>query len=152
MPILGQTLYERRMLDLLTAIQVLRAETNVGDVVVFGRGYDAAIAIYAALLDPGIAEIALQDPVTTHWNGGPEFLNVLRTGDLPHNLALAFPRPITFIGAMPEAYAWTKACYATCGMPERVRTVETIGRWKPSLAKSGSRLGRKAADGPVITA
>jgi pimeloyl-ACP methyl ester carboxylesterase len=152
MPILGQTLYERRTLDLLTAIQVVRAETNVGHVVVFGKGYDAAIAVYAALLDPTITELVLQDPVATHWNGGPEFLNVLRTGDLPHNLALAFPRPITFIGKIPEAYAWTKACYAVCGMAERVRTVETLGAWRPTVAKTGAAAGRKTAEGPAVVA
>jgi len=125
-PIVGQSFYERKTLDLLSAIQVLRHETNIGDIVVFGRGAEAAIAIYAALLDPGISEIVLQDPVTTHWDSGPEFLNALKTGDLPHNLALAFPRPITFVGKMPRAYAWTKKCYETCGAGDNIRTVKQL--------------------------
>jgi pimeloyl-ACP methyl ester carboxylesterase len=130
-PLVGQTFYERKTLDLLSAIQVLRQETGVGDVVVFGRGSEAAVAIYAALLDPSIKEIILQDPVITHWNGGPEFLNVLKTGDLPHNLALLFPRPITFVGKLPSAYEWTRTCYALCGEKERIRVVGKLGEWTP---------------------
>ena len=40
---------------------------------------------------------------------------MLRIGDLPHNLALAYPRPITFVGKMPEAYAWTRQLYEKLG-------------------------------------
>ena len=128
-PIVGQTYYERKTMDLLTAIQVLRQETNVGKIVVFGRGAEAAVAIYAALLDPLITEIVLQDPVVTHWNGGPEFLNVLKTGDLPHNLALAYPRPISFISKMPKEYEWTKACYEACGAGVKLRTIDQQKNW-----------------------
>ncbi|OGV57582.1 MAG: hypothetical protein A2283_07945 [Lentisphaerae bacterium RIFOXYA12_FULL_48_11] len=128
-PIVGQTYYERKTLDLLTAIKTLREETNIGDIVVYGRGAEAAVAIYAALLDPGIKEIVLQDPVVTHWNGGPEFLNVLKVGDLPHNLALAYPRPITFIGKMPKEYEWTKKCYDSRGEGPKIRVIEQQEKW-----------------------
>jgi len=130
-PIVGQSYYERKTFDLLAAIRVLREETNVGAVVAFGKGAEAAVAVYAALLDPSIAEIVLLDPVVTHWAGGPEFLNVLKTGDLPHNLALAFPRPITFVGGMPKEYAWTKRTYEACGAKGKVRTVARLQDWIP---------------------
>jgi len=128
-PLVGQTYYERKTLDLLTAIQALRQETNVKGIVVYGRGAEAAVAVYAALLDPGISEVILQDPVVTHWKGGPEFMNVLKTGDLPHNLALVFPRPISFIGTMPKEYEWTKRCYDSCGEGGKVRVFNQQDRW-----------------------
>ena len=128
-PLVGQTYYERKTLDLLTAIQVLRQEANVKEIVVYGRGAEAAVAIYAALLDPGISEVILQDPVVTHWKGGPEFLNVLKVGDLPHNLALAFPRPISFIGKLPKEFEWTKACYEACGEGKKVRVIPQQDQW-----------------------
>lgn len=129
-PLVGQTFYERKTLDLLAAIQVLRQVRDVKEIIVYGTGTDAAVAIYAALLDPSITEIILEDPVITHWESGPEFLNVLKVGDLPHNLALAFPRPISFIGKLPQAYAWTKQCYEACGEGEKVRVFATQGEWR----------------------
>ncbi len=131
-PIVGQTYYERKTLDLLAAIQMFRRQQGVKNIVVYGRGYDAAVAIYAALLDPEVTEIILEDPGVTHWNGGPEFLNVLKIGDLPHNLALAFPRPISFIGKIPKAYEWTKQCYDACGAGEKVSVFPEQGDWKPA--------------------
>ena len=37
-----------------------------GTVTVYGRGYTAPLAIYAALLDPKITEIVLADLPTSH--------------------------------------------------------------------------------------
>ncbi len=128
-PLLGQSLPERQTFDLLQAIAMLRKQPNVGRIVVYGKGRNAALAIYAALIDPQIEEIILDDPVTTHWDSGPEFLAVLKVGDLPHNLALAFPRPITFVGKIPEAYQWTKDCYEACGAGDRIRVVRSVREW-----------------------
>jgi hypothetical protein len=129
-PILGQSLPERQTLDLLQGIAVLRAQPNVGRIAVFGHRRGAALAVYAALLDPRISEIVLDDPVTTHWKSGPEFLCVLKVGDLPHNLALAFPRPITFVGRIPPAYEWTRRCYQTCGAGDKIRVVANLAEWQ----------------------
>lgn len=125
-PILGQSLPERQTLDLLRGIALLRRQPNVGRTIVFGKGASAALAIYAALLDPQIEEIVLEDPVVTHWDSGPEFLAVLKVGDLPHNLALAFPRRITFVRAIPEPYQWTRRCYEQCGAADQVRVVRSL--------------------------
>ena len=124
--LLGHTLPERQTFDLLQGIAVLRSETNVGNVVVYGKGRQAALAIYAAVLDDTIREVILEDPAPTHWDGGPEFLNALKVGDLPQNLALVFPRPITFVGSLPEAYEWTRDMYAACGLRDRVRVVAKL--------------------------
>jgi hypothetical protein len=90
-PLLGQTLPERQVSDLLSAIVLLRNESVTGNVAVYGQGPTAPLAIYAALLDSNIREIVLANCPTTHEDPQtPEFLGVLPIGDLPHNLALAY--------------------------------------------------------------
>ncbi|MBI3972147.1 MAG: acetylxylan esterase [Chloroflexi bacterium] len=128
-PLVGQTLPERQTFDLLRGIDVLRRQAGAGPVALYGTGEAAALAIYAALLDESISEVILEAPLTTHWNSAPEFLGVLRVGDLPHNLALLFPRPITFVGEIPEAYRWTQSTYETCGEGSRVRTIGSLREW-----------------------
>lgn len=107
-PLVGQSLYERQVFDLIRAAQVLRnAIPNIGKITYFGRGYTAPLAIYAAILDESSAGVLLKDPITSHWNGGPEFLNVLKIGDIPHNTALILPRKIDFVGSPPDAFSLT---------------------------------------------
>lgn len=132
MVICGYTLPERQILDLLGALSVVRQQSPVRETAVYGEGALAVHAIYAALLDDDVTEIVLADPATTHEEPEtPELLGVLRVGDLPQNLALAYPRPITFIGEMPDAYQWTADVYARFGMAERVRVIEDAGDWSP---------------------
>jgi len=80
-----------------------------------------------------VTELVLENPPETHTDGTtPEFLGVLRIGDLPQNLALVFPRPITFIGAVPSAYDWTKQAYERLGQGDKVRVIENVGEWQPA--------------------
>jgi hypothetical protein len=131
-PLLGQTLPERQVSDLLGAIALLRQESVTGKTAVYGAGHTAPLAIYAALLDPSISEIVLADCPATHEEPQtPEFLGVLRVGDLPHNLALAYPRPITFVGRMPPGFGWAKQVYEKFGAGERIRTVSSVREWRP---------------------
>jgi hypothetical protein len=131
-PLLGQTLPERQVSDLLSAITLLREEPATGKIAVYGQGTTAPLAIYAALLDPSITEIVLANCPATHEDPNtPEFLGVLRIGDLPHNLALAFPRPITFVGKMPDAFAWTRQLYEKFNAADRIRVVNTMSAWQP---------------------
>ncbi len=103
-----------------------------GSVAVYGQGYTASLAVYAAILDPQIDEVVLADLPTSHEAPtAPEFLGVLRVGDLPHNLALMYPRPITFVGKMPEAYEWTQQVYEKLGAGERVRVIKSVREWRP---------------------
>ncbi|MBI2301342.1 MAG: acetylxylan esterase [Armatimonadetes bacterium] len=128
-PLLGCSLPERRTLDLLRGLDVICAQVGVGPVSLFGTAETAATAIYAALLDPRVGEVILREPVTTHWDGGPEFCMVLQVGDLPHNAALLWPRRVTFVGAMPEAYEYVREVYTACGGAERVRVVGSLREW-----------------------
>ena len=131
-PLLGETLPERQVSDLLAAVALLRQESVTGSVAVYGQGYTASLAIYAAILDPQITEVVLADCPTSHEDQQtPEFLGVLRIGDLPHNLALAYPRTITFVGKMPEAYKWTQQLYEKLGAGDRIRVIRSMGGWRP---------------------
>lgn len=131
-PLLGETLPERQVSDLLAAIRLLRQESVTGPVAVYGDGATAPLAVYAALLDPQITELVLANPPASHEDPKtPEFLGVLRIGDLPHNLALVYPRPITFVGTMPKEFAWTRQIYERCGAGERIRVIASMRDWKP---------------------
>ncbi len=133
LPLLGQTLPERQVFDLLQAAQILRGLRTTGPLSVFGRGHTAALAIYAAILDESLAEVILQDPPETHESpDAPEFLGVLRIGDIAQNLALVFPRPVTFVGTVPPAFEWTKRAYEAMGEKAKFRVVEDVAKWRPS--------------------
>lgn len=131
-PLLGQTLPERQVGDLLDGVELVRREAPTGPVALFGQGVTAILAIYAALLDPQISEVILADPPESHTHPQtPEFLGILRIGDLPQNLALLHPRPITFIRTIPPAYEWTRQRYKMLGSGDRIRVVAHSRSWEP---------------------
>ncbi len=134
-PLVGHTLPERQVHDLLAGTALMRQDPATGAVTLSGRAETATLAIYAALLDSHVSEVILEAPPETHTHGETgEFLGVLRVGDLPQNLALLYPRPITFVGKMPPAYAWTKQVYDTLGKSDRIRVIRTTKEWKPFSA------------------
>src|SRR5690606_15545754 len=121
-PLLGQTLPERQVHDLLAAVALLRNEPEIGPVGLYGQGYTAPSAIYAGLLDPNVSELILADLRTSHEDAEtPQFLGILQIGDLPQNLALFYPRPITFVREIPPAYEWTRKVYEALGKGDRIR-------------------------------
>lgn len=128
----GFTLPERQTQDLLAGVTLARSLPVVSQVAVFGRGSWAAHAIYAAALDEGISELVLDAPAATHTDPAtPEFAGVLSICDLPQAAALVFPRPITFVGAIPDAYRWTVEAYTAAGMADRIRVIDTVAEWRP---------------------
>jgi len=132
MVICGFMLPERQVFDLLAGLAALRAQEPVGETALFGTGAWCVQAIYAAILDPAVSEVVLEAPPASHEEPEtPEIMGVLRVGDLPQNLALLYPRPITFVGEIPEAYQWTVDAYAKLGAAERIRVVESVGEWRP---------------------
>ncbi len=131
-PLLGQTLPERQVHDLLAGIEIMRRTDYTGPVTLYGQGPAAVLAIYAAVLDPQVAEVILDGPPESHADPQtPEFLGILRVGDLPRNLALVHPRPITFIRSIPPAYEWTRRLYEKLGDGERFRVIANTRQWKP---------------------
>ncbi len=132
MVICGFTLPERQVLDLLAGLMALRAQEPVGETALLGTGPWCVHAIYAAILDPAVSEVVLEAPPASHEEPEtPEIMGVLRVGDLPQNLALLYPRPITFVGEIPEAYQWTADTYEKLGAADRIRVVENVGEWRP---------------------
>lgn len=135
-PLFGQSLPERQVSDLLAGIALLRTQPTSGTIAVYGEGKTATLAIYAALLDPTVDEIVLTNPPSSHEHPETDgYLGVLRVGDLPQNLALAFPRKITFIGEMPPAYQWTQDLYDRFGAQDKFRVLPSIRQWQPSGSK-----------------
>lgn len=131
-PLLGQTLPERQICDLLAGIAIIRRETGLKPAAVYGENHTAVLAIYAALLDGAIPEIVLSLPPESHQDpAAPELPGILKIGDLPHNLGLLYPRPITFIGKIPKAYRWTCELYRKLGYAHRIRTIDKVGNWTP---------------------
>jgi dienelactone hydrolase len=131
-PLLGQTLPERQVYDLMAGAALLRSDPATGPMALYGQGHTAALAIYAAILDPKVGELILDAPPESHTRPETaEFLGILRTGDLPQNLALFYPRPITFIGKLPPAYEWTRKLYESLGAGDRIRVLAHPREWQP---------------------
>lgn len=131
-PLLGHSLAERQISDLLAGAALMRQEATTGSMVLYGQAETAALAIYAAILDPQVNELILDAPPESHAQAETAaLLGVLRVGDLPQNLALLYPRPITFIGKLPPAYEWTKQVYEKLGAGDRIRVVRSVRDWIP---------------------
>jgi hypothetical protein len=108
----GHTVDSLRLGDVRAAVAKLRAQPGLDParIMIMGRGVSGAIGLYAAILDPAIAQVMLMDPPETHVTG-PIFLNVLRYTDLPEAAALLAPRPLSFYARMPAAYEYTRHIY-----------------------------------------
>jgi cephalosporin-C deacetylase-like acetyl esterase len=114
----GQTVDSMRLADVLVAVEALRREEGVDPsrILVAGDGVSGALGLYAAILDPGIAQVMLVNAPVTHVDR-PIFLNVLRHTDLPEAAALIAPRHLTFYSRMPAAYEYTRHVYHLYGKP-----------------------------------
>lgn len=135
-PLVGHSLPERQVHDLLAGASLVRADSATGPMALYGKGKTAPLALYAAVLDPEIAELILEAPPESHADPGTgELLGILRIGDLAHNLALLYPRPITFVGTVPPAYEWTKELYDSLGAGNRIRVVGSVREWTPFPAE-----------------
>ncbi|MCB1093300.1 MAG: hypothetical protein KDL87_17305, partial [Verrucomicrobiae bacterium] len=126
-------LAERQVSDLMDGAALMRQDPATGPVVLYGKGETAAQAIYAAILDPAVSELILEAPPESHADSATaSFLGILRIGDLPQNLGMLYPRPITFVGKVPPAYEWTQKLYESLGAGDRVRVIASTREWKPT--------------------
>lgn len=112
----GQTVDSIRLAHVMAALETLRREPTVDPkrIMVLGSGVSGALGLYAAILDPEIAQVMLINPPESHAQG-PIFLNVMRYTDLPEAAALIAPRPLTFYARVPQAYEYTRAIYRLYG-------------------------------------
>ncbi len=107
--------------DALRVEEVLRVVRGLqaAQITVAGRGTDAGVALYAALLEPRIGGVLMIEPTESHWDG-PVLLNVLRYTDLPEAAGLLAPRPLHFFHHMPPAYEFTAKIYQMMGAREAI--------------------------------
>ena len=118
---IGHTLDSLRLHDVLRAVEALRAEAGVDParIMVAGEGVAAGLAVYAAILDERIEQVALIRPPVTH-SDGPVFLGVLRHLDLPEAVALVAPRRVSFYERIPEPFQAAREVFDLYGRPERL--------------------------------
>jgi cephalosporin-C deacetylase-like acetyl esterase len=118
--LLGTTVDTGRLLDVVaTARSIHSRQGGKIDLRVVGTGQAGVLAAYAALLEPGIAEVMIADPPTSH-RQGPHFLNVLRIFDIPDALGLIAPRRLTLINAKDKAFDRTAGIYERAGATKQL--------------------------------
>jgi len=137
----GRTLAGMRVYDVLRALQVLRGMPEVANdaIALVARGEMAAVALYAALLDGGVAGLVLQDPPATQNAAsqpdgrGPaiEMLNCLRHTDLPYVAGLLWPTAISIVGDCPATYDWARELYGRLGAPGRFEVLAALSDASP---------------------
>jgi dienelactone hydrolase len=97
--LLGQALAGMQVWDVRRTMQAARRVDHFkgAKIVLEGRGPLAPVALYASLFEPNIAELRLYDLPASHMHG-PDFLNVLRSHDIPAAVAMAAERcPVRII-------------------------------------------------------
>jgi len=86
-----------------------------------GENSSAALAIYAALLEPSISGLILHQPSATHMDdSAPALLNVLRVCDIPDAVGMLAPRPITLVGNDVEWFPKVASIYRAAGASDKL--------------------------------
>lgn len=127
--LLGATLESMQISDILRAVEYLGSGEGLkpSSIAVFGRKQMGALGIYAALLDPRITRVIVDDPPSSHWQG-PALLNVLRLTDLPETAAMLAPREIVSLTPLPPSWRYTSRIYALYGKPGAIREVHGMAQ------------------------
>jgi cephalosporin-C deacetylase-like acetyl esterase len=103
--VLVGTTMDRQRVERIAAVARHLADGK-GKVRGVGQEQGAVLLAYAALFEPGIAEVVAVRPTRSHLEG-PHFLGILRVLDAPTAFGLIAPRPITLIDA-DKAFAITE--------------------------------------------
>jgi cephalosporin-C deacetylase-like acetyl esterase len=140
--LMGGTIETLQVWDILRSIDYLveGEGLQLDSVSLFGRKTMAALAFYAAALDPRISRVIVDNPPATHWHNAP-LLNVLRVTDLPESAALLAPRELVSLGPLPREYDFTSAIYELYSAADHVRAAGGLGEalqvWKYPHAIGG---------------
>ncbi len=124
--LLGQTFEGMQVYDIRRAVQAARGLPALtgADLCLEGRGTTGALALYAALFEPGIAGVEISELPASHGTG-PALLNVQRVLDLPQAVALAAERSPVVLhrpAGGADAWAYSRAVAAALGWPaDRLR-------------------------------
>jgi dienelactone hydrolase len=121
--LLGRTVDSGRVWDVAATARYLReAARPEVPIVVAGERAAGLIGAYAALLEPGIGEIALIGPHSSHMDeGAPALLNVLRVLDVRQALGMLAPRPLTLVGAGDGLWEDVSTIYARAGAKDHLQ-------------------------------
>lgn len=103
--LLGRTVEDCQVWDVRRALAAIAAREEYADARKWlqGHGRMAGVALYAGLFEPRVERFDLHDLPASH-RDGPHFLGVQRVLDVPHAVALAFPRKVILDGV--DAKAW----------------------------------------------
>jgi len=110
----GTTIESMQVYELMRAVALLRTvpEADGARIAVTGKGEMGINALYAALLDGGVARVILHSPPGSH-RQGPHYLGVLRHTDIPATAA-ALGGKVSAYGDVPSAL---KATVLMCDGP-----------------------------------
>jgi hypothetical protein len=119
--LLGRTVESGRVWDLAATARLLRTwHGEQSPVLLAGEGTAAALSVYAALLEPDVAGLALAQLPSSHMEAAaPALLNVLKVLDIPEAVGLVAPRPVTLLGG-GEWTSRSKAIYEAAGVKGRL--------------------------------
>ena len=114
--LIGNTVETGQVWDVIAASRLLRSRYAGVPLCVAGQRGAAILAAYAALWEPDITEVLLDQPPASHQEPGcPNFLNVLRVCDVPDVLAMLAPRRLTVLGSSQEVIQHVQAGYRAAG-------------------------------------
>ncbi len=127
--VLGRTLDDMRLADVLAAVDYIARDPNHdgSPITVTGSGRMGIIAAYAALLDERIGRVILHNPPLSH-DQAPSFLGVMRYVDIPEALAMLAPRELVFLSGEIEYFDFTKSIYKLHGAQEKFRRCYTVAQ------------------------
>jgi dienelactone hydrolase len=120
--LLGQTVEGMQVWDVRRAIQAVRAVDRWKNfpIRLEARGEMAAVALYASLFEPPVAELWLHDLPKSHMPQGPHFLNVLRFLDDPQALATAAERqPVRLFQSDPGGWEFAQETSRRLGWADK---------------------------------
>jgi hypothetical protein len=112
--VVGTTIESMQVYELLRAIELLRSvpDIDASRITITGKGEMGVNAMYAALLDGGVARVVLHSPPSSH-RQGPPYLGVLRYTDVAE-VATLLGNKLSVYGETPA----TLASIPSCGSPQ----------------------------------
>ena len=119
--LIGETLEGQQVWDIRRAVQAVRELAGAKELPLEISASDdlAALAVYAALFEPGISALDLARLPDSH-DRGPALFNVLRIFDLPQAVAMAAERcDVRLKGVAGTPWEWTRATAKAAGFPHR---------------------------------
>jgi cephalosporin-C deacetylase-like acetyl esterase len=124
--LLGQTLDGMRVWDVRRAIQAVRSMPpwEKKPLRLCGQGVTAGVVLYAAMFEPGAAELQLDGLPPSH-RQGPVLLGVRRVLDLPQAVAMAGEgMQVEIVTADPAAWTYPIEVAEKLAWPDRIQLRE----------------------------